>query len=354
MKYRYRVLSILEKVFYKIMQKFKLYNSVESVAIDSIERVINGIPRKKILYLATKYDYNNKYRGISYEEYNFFYTLKNMKDIEIIRIDIYSIFKKYGKQIANEVIQEVAFLENVDTLLLLLYNDIFNYQMLKKLSDIYGIETILWLFDDDKRYPYTKELVKCFDKVVTTLKERHEQRKKEGVNSITAQFAANHYLYRELPVEKKYDVVFIGQNFENREEYLNYLLENGIDIKVFGKGWKNSSRVSQTQMIEIINQSKIVLNFSRSAGNPNLKYLKGRIFEVTATGSFLLTEICEGLEEYFEIGKDIDVFKNKIQLLEKVVFYLNNSDIREKMAHNAKEKVLNNYTVEKYLNFVLF
>lgn len=96
------------------------------------------------MYLALKYDYGDKTRGLAYEEYNFYYTLKNMPDIEIIRFDFYTIYSKYGKEYANQMIKEVALLEGVDKILFLLYLDYDNYP-------------IIWLFDEDK------ELVKNFN-----------------------------------------------------------------------------------------------------------------------------------------------------------------------------------------------
>src|SRR5680860_1213742 len=119
MKLRYRIILKLEKLFFQLVRRLGIYPPTESVALDSMEIVKNGIPKKKILYLAVKYDYNNKYRGVSYEEYNFFDVLKNIPNIEIVRLDIYSIYLKYGKFIANDIIQEVAFMEGVDILLLI-------------------------------------------------------------------------------------------------------------------------------------------------------------------------------------------------------------------------------------------
>ncbi|WP_323592454.1 CgeB family protein [Aliarcobacter butzleri] len=306
----------------------------ETLMSESIEIVKNGIPKTKVLYLAAKYDYGDKSRGLGYEEYNFYYTLKNMPDIEIIRFDFYTIYLKYGKEYANQMIKEVALLEGVDKIL---YLDYIDYNMMKDLSDNYPIETILWLFDDDKRYPHTIELTKQFNKVVTTLQDRHKTRLEKGFNS---HFAANHYLYKDFGLKKIYDVVFIGQNFGNREMYVNYLKSNGINVLALGRGW-SEGRITQTQMIEIFNKAKIVLNFSSSAGHPELKFLKGRVFEIPATGSFLLTEECEELDDYFKVGIELERFSTKEEMLEKVRYYLENE---EQIAKNGKKKVLENYT----------
>jgi spore maturation protein CgeB len=324
----------------------------ETLMSNSLEVVKNGTPKIKVLYLAAKYDYGDKSRGLGYEEYNFYYTLKNMPDIEIVRFDFYTIYSRYGKEYANQMIKEVAILEGVDKILVLLYLDVFDHDLIKDLSDNYPIETIIWLFDDDKRYPETIELTKKFNKVVTTLEERHNTRVENGFNSYLSQFGANHYLYKDYGLQKKYDVVFIGQNFGNRQMYVDYLKNNNINILAMGRNWQDG-RVTQAQMIGIFNQAKIVLNFSSSAGHPELKYLKGRIFEIPATGVFQLTEECGGLDDYFKVGKELERFSTKEELLEKVKFYLSNDILREEIAKNGKKKVLENYTFERYLDEIL-
>lgn len=326
--------------------------NIESLMSQSLETIRNGKPTKKILYIALKYDYGDPNRGLGYEEYNFFYTLKNMQDVEIVRFDFFSIYMKYGKKIANQLIKEIALLENVDELLLLHYRDYFDHEMLKDLSDNYPLETVIWLFDDDKRYKETAGLVKCFNKVVTTIRIRHEERLKNGLNSVLAQFAANHYLYKNFNLKNKYDVVFIGQNFGNREQYVKSLTDKGINVQAFGLGWANG-KITQTEMITIFNQAKIVLNFSSSDRNPHLKFLKGRIFEIPSTGAFLLTEVCEELEDFFEVGKHVDTFHDEKSLYEKVKYYLDHEEERKQIAEHGRKHVLEKYTFEEYLRKAL-
>lgn len=355
------ILNTFKRKAKNAVEIFSLYMSrnhlpkpnIETLLSDSIEVVKNGTPKTKVLYLALKYDYGHKSRGLSYEEYNFFHTLKNMPEIELIRFDFYSIYSKYGKDYANQMIKEVALTEGVDKIFVLLFLDVFDHSLLKDLSDNYPIETIIWLFDDDYRYPETIELTKCFNRVVTTLEERHKRRLQKGFNSHLAQFAANHFLYKDFGLEKKYDVVFVGKNFGNRQMYVDYLKSNDVNVTVLGGGWK-AGRATQTQMIEIYNQAKIILNFSAPSNNPGLKFLKGRIFEIPATGSFLLTEECKHLDEFFDIGNELEVFSTKEELLEKVKYYLNNEELREEIAKNGQKKVLKNYTFERYLSELLY
>lgn len=345
--------SLVKKFYYLTLQNTLPSPNIETLISNSIEVIKNGIPKTKVLYIALKYDYGEPSRGLSYEEYNFYYTLKNMKDIEIIRFDYYSICDQYGKNIANNMIKEVALLEGVNKILLLLYKDSFDHNMFLDISNNYPIETILWLFDDDKRYDETKKLADNFNTIVTTIGMRHKQRIERELNSKLAQFAANHYLYKDFNLQKKYDVTFVGQKFGNRQMYVDYLIKNGVNIKAFGRGW-NNGRLTQTQMIEIFNQSKIVLNFSSSAGNPHLKFLKGRIFEIPTTGTFFLTEECEELDDYFDVGHELERFTTKEEMLEKINYFLTNDKLREEIAKNGKKRVLRDYTFERYLSEILY
>ena len=349
-----KIHSYYQRLVNYLSRNFYPKPNIETTIDEVLEVKTNGKPKTKILYIATKFDYANKDRGLSYEEHNMFHTLINMPDIEIIRFDFYSICQKYGQKYANEMIKEVALLKSVDQIFLILFIDIFDYSMLKNLSDNYSIKTILWLFDDDKRYLQTSTLARNVTKVVTTIKRRHILRTKDQINSHLSQFGVNHYLYKDYNMDKVYDVVFVGQKYEERENYINFIKNQGIQVLTFGGGW-SSERVTQAQMIEIFNKAKIVLNFSSLEGNfGGHKIIKGRISEVMATGAFLLTEDCEELADYFNIGVELDFFRTREEMIKKIKFYLANEEKRKMIAHRGKIKVLKDYTYEKLFTKFLY
>ena len=75
------------------------------------------------------------------------------------------------------------------------------------------------------------------------------------------------------------------------------------------------------QMFDIISDSKILVNThiddTEYAGNM-------RLFEGTGLGCLVLTDIKKELNNLFKIGKEIDVFENEKELIEKCKFYLSN------------------------------
>ncbi len=70
-----------------------------------------------------------------------------------------------------------------------------------------------------------------------------------------------------------------------------------------------------------------------------------RIFEVTGCGVFLLTEYFDNLSEYFEIGKEIEIFRDEKELIEKIRYYLANPDRREQIARRGQERCLRDYSM---------
>ena len=62
---------------------------------------------------------------------------------------------------------------------------------------------------------------------------------------------------------------------------------------------------------------------------------------------FALCEYAPGLEHFFEVGKEIDIFHDKEELLEKVKYYLVHEEEREKIAQKGYERALKDYAVEQ-------
>lgn len=156
-------------------------------------------------------------------------------------------------------------------------------------------------------------------------------------------------------LEKNKDVTFVG-NFinKNRKKYIDYLLENDIKIEPYGEGAKNGY-VSFSRMVNIFGTSKINLNFTGTHNdsalfgmniNNRIKQCKGRPIEVALCGGFVLSEYAPGIENMFEIGKEIDVFRTKEELLEKIKYYLVNEKAREDIAKRGRERALKDYDAE--------
>lgn len=68
-----------------------------------------------------------------------------------------------------------------------------------------------------------------------------------------------------------------------------------------------------------------------------------RVFDILGMCSFCITNYQPEIEELFNIGKDIVVYKHLSEIPELVKYYLNNDDERMKIAASGFEKVKDNY-----------
>ena len=78
--------------------------------------------------------------------------------------------------------------------------------------------------------------------------------------------------------------------------------------------------------------------------------IKGRNFEVPGSGGFLLTADADNLTDYFEDGKEIVIFKDTKDLIEKAKYYLGHENERAAIAEAGYQRSLREHTYEKRFN----
>ncbi len=138
------------------------------------------------------------------------------------------------------------------------------------------------------------------------------------------------------------------------------LLQNGIDLKLFGMNWDKYPNFKENSLGSVkngkdlnilINETRINLNIS-----PGTSYHM-KVPEVIATKSFMLTRKIEEdtmpIDKLFETDKEIILFKNENDLIKIIEFYLSNREEREKVEQAAYNKLLSHYTVKKAASFIL-
>jgi spore maturation protein CgeB len=162
----------------------------------------------------------------------------------------------------------------------------------------------------------------------------------------------NHPVQLGKDDERKYltDVVFVG-HYENdqRLEYLEEIVKQGIQLRIFGPGWdpilKQSTILKSLSPIELVwgqdyNKalcgSKIALCFFSKI---NRDTYTRRCFEIPATGTLMLSEFSDDLASLYEEGKEVDYFRSKIEMIEKIKKYLNDSSVRKTVAEAGLKRV---------------
>ncbi len=148
------------------------------------------------------------------------------------------------------------------------------------------------------------------------------------------------------------DVCFAGTWDKEREVWLTNLCNAmlNLNLVIWGNLWlenldkdsilRNKVRgpaIYKDELIKLFKSSKIVLNFIRVQ---NLTSHNMRTLEVSATKSFLLTQRTQEQAEFlFKEGESIECFGSVDELVDKIKFYLENSEKREYIIANSYAKV---------------
>jgi spore maturation protein CgeB len=331
---------ILDRVYGKLDNR-----SIEVLMDEELEKHLKT-NKKTILYVGRRYDYGNKNSGLSYQHYNFYHTLLNM-DFSLIYFDYDRIIQRYGNKKMSQMLREAVYCYLPYLLFYFHGYDRIDHTILKEISDELPTKTVIFLSDDHFEYEETQSVWELFNIIVTTDREGYEKRKKEGFsNVLLSQWACNLFLYKNLNLPRIYGVSFVGRPHGKRHDFIETLKKQGVNITTFGQGWENGSRVSQADLIKIYNQSKISLNLSLTSRGGKIQ-IKTRDFEAPSCGSVLLTKDTKDIAEYFVPGEEIITYEDANDAAEKIKYYLENEEEREKIAKKGYERVIKDHTYEK-------
>ncbi len=276
-------------------------------------------------------------------------------------------------------------------------------QVIKEISRM-GITTMNWYCNASYQFHLVKEIAPAYDYCLVPEKFRLNDYRKIGANPIYFQEAANPNVYKPYNLPLKFDVTFIGAAYGERLEYIQYLFNQGIDIQVWGPGWKNfsvnpifktkriakklmtaegwqkvkerlagmvrakelfqkkdkriilpdkilGSPLSDFEMIQIYSCSKINLGFS-SCGETHktdkrILQIRLRDFEIPMSGGFYMVEYMPELEEFFKIEKEIVCYHSKEELVDKINYYLKNDSERERIRQAGYRRSISDHTWQK-------
>ncbi|HAR62485.1 MAG: hypothetical protein DKM50_02740 [Candidatus Margulisiibacteriota bacterium] len=199
-----------------------------------------------------------------------------------------------------------------------------------------------------------KDICRYFDANWTTTSQSIYKYKVEGANVIFMPEGGNPQVHRRVRAECAYDVVFIGLNYGNRGEMLDYLSYNGVKLKVFGKDWYEGSEVRYEDMPKIYNQAKINLGFAGVMDYIGATCLKGRDFEVMMSGGFYITQYNKELASFFQEDQEIVFYRSKKDLLTKINYYLLHDSERERIRANGYKRAQEHTWANRLSKVIIF
>lgn len=204
-----------------------------------------------------------------------------------------------------------------------------------------GAYVVGWFFDDETRFDsYSMGWIPYMDYIFTADKFSVQRYQQLGAKAyhVLVTCEPEHFMISSTNTDYEIAVSFVGsKSVADRADWVKKLIGDGISTETFGKGWDNGF-VSHDEMVKIFTTSKINICFTKAySGTRN--QLKGKIFDITTCGGFLLCEYVDGIEDIFEIGKEIVCFNNYTEAIEKINYFLIHKEEREQIAKAGKVRV---------------
>jgi hypothetical protein len=187
--------------------------------------------------------------------------------------------------------------------------------------------------DDPQNFERNYPKANRFHYTITPDKASAEEYRKQGIDCDWVPHWADTMVQFPMNLEPEY--VGVTSRGRGGSEFLDYLThwaegaignENGMDAK---------------QHTEFLNTGLIVIQNSRWGE------ITRRIFEGMACGKLVLTDrldIDKGLEELFIDGQEIVLYNDMFDCIEKMNYYNENDEERERIAYNGMIKVIANHS----------
>ena len=272
----------------------------------------------------------------------------------------------------------------------------------------FGTPTANFSCNNTHQFHIVEKISPHFDYNLHSEKDVAKKFKDIGANPVWFPMAANLKYYRPYQLEKEFDVTFVGQNYGLRPYYIRHLLENGINLRAWGAGWREKedlawlrkivhwgmklrditilglssdsekmyniscrladyelrnylrkkyidkfgSPLTDEEMIKMYSQSKISLGFVEvwdfgQPGGLEKSHIHLREFEAPMSGALYCTGYTEELTEFYEPDREVLVYRNKFELLDKIKYYLSNPVEAEKIRKAGHKRAVSCHTYQQ-------
>ena len=147
----------------------------------------------------------------------------------------------------------------------------------------------------------------------------------------------NEKLFCKKEIKKTIDVLFFCELKSDRKNYLDQLKKTNINLVSYEN---MRDKLSDQQVVDLINKSKIILNFSKGVNkyykNQVYYQFKGRILMAGLCKTFCLSEYSEGQSIHFK--KKFPTFKNQNEMIELVNYLLRNESYLNELNNQFYEE----------------
>jgi len=215
-----------------------------------------------------------------------------------------------------------------------------------------GIKLLGIALSDPAVYlPATSKIAKNFDIFFTNDINSVELYRNVGVLAYQLPFATNDQFFHPVTPKPDYkcDVLHLGSAQVTRIEPIKLLIKY-FDSHIHGENWENYGVENRgviigNELLSALSSTKIVVVLSREPSGRHA--IKPQIFDYLSAGCLVVTDDFPELHKYFDAGKELIIFEDSEDMIEKIRYYLDHPDEAHKIREAGREKVIRNYTWPK-------
>jgi len=264
-----------------------------------------------------------------------------------------------------------------------------------------GVPTCNFSCNNTHQFYLVDGLSPHFDYNLHSEKDAKQKFLDVDANPVWWPMESNPKYFKPFDTTRDIDVSFVGANYALRSRYIAHLLNNKIDVQVYGPGWteKNNfelrsfakrnwyifrsifafdidrqayysgllfdydyirtirrnfpgnlhSPISDEHLIKLYSKSKISLGFlevydEHNPSNVVTQHLHLREFEAPMSGALYITGYHEELADMYDLEKEVVTYRSRHELLDKVKYYLDHHSQAEMIRKAARKRALKSHS----------
>ena len=264
----------------------------------------------------------------------------------------------------------------------------------------YGVPLCNFSCNNAHQFNLVSTLAPLYDFNLHAEKDAASKFRAVGANPVWWPMASNPKYFRPMALPRNVNASFVGGNYGVRARLARRLLDEGIDLQVYGPGWRwgASTRlrsaakhwayrvraatgndttkarwraelcehdvrqrlgsrypdhvhapVSDEELIALYSKSRLSLGILdvHDGHDPTkqvLQHMHLREFEAPMCGALYLTGFTDELAECFEPDSEVLVYRDIGELIDKTRFYLRNPEAGERIRHAGRRRALSDHT----------
>lgn len=203
-----------------------------------------------------------------------------------------------------------------------------------------------------------------YDGFISNSKGGAEELRRMGARNVDVlYYGVDPGVFGRLDVDQDIDVFFYGHGYEYRRDWIDGMLTEpsrrirdarfavrATDMNIDLGSTERLPYMSLSKLREYSCRSRINLNITRDAHASVYGSSTCRPFELAAMGCCIVSNPVEGMQEWFEVGKEILMVNDINDVVDTYRWLLRDDVQRRRMGRAARERVLREHTCQHRAN----